>query len=36
MIHNTKIVYAKPPLDGALPDPNSTFDVVRTAFDTER
>jgi hypothetical protein len=31
----TQIVYAKPPADGALPDPAGTFDVVHTPFDTE-
>jgi NADPH-dependent curcumin reductase CurA len=30
----TQIVYAKPPADGALPDPASTFNVVDTPFDT--
>src|SRR5207249_9343678 len=35
MIQNTQIVYAKPPADGALPDPAGTFDVVHTPFDTE-
>jgi hypothetical protein len=31
----TQIVYAKPPADGALPDPGGTFDVVDTPFDAE-
>jgi hypothetical protein len=31
----TQIVYAKPPDDGALPDPAGTFNVVHTPFDTE-
>src|SRR5206468_2972841 len=35
MIQNTQIVYAKPPADGALPDPAGTFNVVHTPFDTE-
>ena len=35
MIHDTKVVYAKPPADGALPDPAGTFNVVHTPFDTE-
>src|SRR3989449_8863856 len=35
MIQNTQIVYAKPPADGALPDPTSTFDVLRTPLDIE-
>ena len=35
MIQNTQIVYAKPPADGALPDPAGTFSVVHTPFDTE-
>src|SRR5437660_4691634 len=35
MIQNTQIVYAKPPADGALPDPAGTFNVVHTTFDTE-
>jgi NADPH-dependent curcumin reductase CurA len=30
----TQIVYAKPPADGALPDPAGTFNVVDTPFDT--
>src|SRR6266851_1407507 len=30
----TQIVYGKPPADGALPDPASTFNVVQTPFDT--
>jgi len=30
----TQIVYLKPPADGALPDPASTFNVVHTPFDT--
>jgi NADPH-dependent curcumin reductase CurA len=33
MMQNTQIVYAKPPADGALPDPAGTFDVVHTPFD---
>jgi hypothetical protein len=33
MIQNTQIVYAKPPADGALPDPAGTFNVVHTPFD---
>jgi NADPH-dependent curcumin reductase CurA len=32
---NTQIVYAKPPADGALPDPAGTFEVVHTPFDAE-
>jgi NADPH-dependent curcumin reductase CurA len=35
MTTNTQIVYVKPPADGALPDPASTFDIVRTPFDAE-
>ena len=35
MIQNTQIVYAKPPADGALPDPARTFNVVHTPFDTD-
>ncbi len=35
MIQNMQIVYAKPPADGALPDPAGTFNVVHTPFDTE-
>jgi len=35
MIQNTQIVYAKPPADGALPDPAGTFNVVHTPFDAE-
>src|SRR6266571_4920228 len=35
MIQNTQIVYAKPPADGALPDPAGTFSVVHTPLDTE-
>jgi NADPH-dependent curcumin reductase CurA len=35
MIENTQIVYAKPPADGALPDPAGTFTVVHTPFDIE-
>lgn len=35
MIQNTQIVYAKPPADGALPDPGGTFDVVHTPFEPE-
>src|SRR5438046_1812048 len=35
MIQNTQIVYAKPPADGALPDPACTFDVVHTPFDPD-
>src|SRR5207247_2240078 len=35
MIQNTQIVHAKPPADGALPDPAGTFNVVHTPFDTE-
>ena len=35
MMQNTQIVYAKPPADGALPDPAGTFDVVHTPFDAE-
>ncbi len=35
MIQNTQIVYAKPPADGALPDPAGTFSVVHTPFDAE-
>ena len=31
----TQIVYAKPPADGALPDPAGTFSVVHTPFDAE-
>src|SRR5947208_7556144 len=31
----TQIVYAKPPADGALPDPADTFNVVHTPFDSE-
>jgi hypothetical protein len=31
----TQIVCAKPPADGALPDPEGTFYVVHTPFDTE-
>ena len=31
----TEIVYAKPPADGALPDPAGTFNVVDTPFDPE-
>lgn len=31
----TQIVYAKPPADGALPDPADTFHVVHTPFDSE-
>jgi NADPH-dependent curcumin reductase CurA len=31
----TQIVYAKPPDDGALPDPAGTFNVVHMPFDTE-
>ena len=31
----TQVVYAKPPADGALPDPSATFDVVQTPFDSE-
>src|SRR5438034_3105791 len=34
MIQNTQIVYAKPPADGALPDPAGTFKVVHAPFDT--
>src|SRR5438874_5744447 len=30
----TEIVYLKPPADGALPDPASTFNVVHTPFET--
>jgi NADPH-dependent curcumin reductase CurA len=30
----TQIVYAKPPADGAPPDPAGTFNVVDTPFDT--
>src|SRR6266704_1097423 len=35
MIQNTQIVYAKPPADGALPDPAGTFNVVHTPLDAE-
>jgi NADPH-dependent curcumin reductase CurA len=35
MTHNTEVVYAKPPGDGALPDPAGTFNVVHTPFDAE-
>jgi NADPH-dependent curcumin reductase CurA len=35
MTQNTQIVYVKPPADGALPDPASTFNVVHTPFDIE-
>ncbi len=35
MNQNTQIVYAKPPADGALPDPAGTFKVVHTPFDPE-
>src|SRR6266571_2766187 len=35
MIQNTQIVYAKPPADGALPDPAGTFNVIHAPFDTE-
>src|SRR5437660_1938812 len=35
MTHNTRIVYGKPPADGALPDPEGTFTVVQTPFDVE-
>jgi NADPH-dependent curcumin reductase CurA len=31
----TQIIYAKPPDDGALPDPAGTFNVVHMPFDTE-
>ena len=31
----TQIVYAKPPADGALPDPAGTFGVVQARFDVE-
>jgi NADPH-dependent curcumin reductase CurA len=34
-VENTQIVYVKPPADGALPDPASTFDVVHSPFDPE-
>src|SRR5436309_14274244 len=30
----TQIVYVKPPADGALPAPTSTFKVVQSPFDT--
>ena len=30
MIQNVQVVYARPPADGALPDPASTFNVVHT------
>jgi NADPH-dependent curcumin reductase CurA len=31
----TQIVYAKPPADGTLPDPEGTSYVVHTPFDAE-
>jgi hypothetical protein len=34
-VPQTQIVYAKPPADGALPDPAGTFNVVDTPFDPE-
>jgi NADPH-dependent curcumin reductase CurA len=35
MSHNTQIVYATPPADGALPDPAATFTVVHSPLDPE-
>src|SRR5205807_2926790 len=32
-MEQTQIVYAKPPADGALPDPADTFNVVHAPFD---
>jgi NADPH-dependent curcumin reductase CurA len=35
MTDNTQIVYVKPPDDGALPDPERSFEIVRTPFDAD-